>query len=315
MLKKRFLKLSRSLLKLILPITFKILIKLKLNRRVINYLHERSYNSNNLYDFTGNIKNLLKDKKIVALDVGAQGGFNSDNFFPSKYNYFFEDILIEPIESEINKLKEKKFVINKGVWSEKEKKKLFILDNRLGSSSMYKPDIKNFDLHEIKKDDYKNYDVTRTTEIECDSIKNLLSELDLKNLDYLKVDTQGAVLEIIKGLGVYRPLLIKIETHIYSMYKNVPSWHKLLNLLYELNYVIIDWKGIGKHNTRVPAEMDMILIPNFNNDNGKNLITGSKEKFISLMMIFGQLNLLKLILKRLGINMKDIEKIEDLYFN
>ena len=49
--------------------------------------------------------------------------------------------------------------------------------------------------------------------------------------------------------------------------------------------------------------------------NGKNLITGSKEKFISLMMIFGQLNLLKLILKRLGINMKDIEKIEDLYFN
>ena len=221
MLKKRFLKLSRSLLKLILPITFKILIKLKLNRRVINYLHERSYNSNNLYDFTGNIKNLLKDKKIVALDVGAQGGFNSDNFFPSKYNYFFEDILIEPIESEINKLKEKKFVINKGVWSEKEKKKLFILDNRLGSSSMYKPDIKNFDLHEIKKDDYKNYDVTRTTEIECDSIKNLLSELDLKNLDYLKVDTQGAELEIIKGLGVYRPLLIKIETHIYSMYKNV----------------------------------------------------------------------------------------------
>ncbi|MFL2877943.1 MAG: FkbM family methyltransferase, partial [Candidatus Pelagibacter sp.] len=204
MLKKRFLKLSRSLLKLILPITFKILIKLKLNRRVINYLHERSYNSNNLYDFTGNIKNLLKDKKIVALDVGAQGGFNSDNFFPSKYNYFFEDILIEPIESEINKLKEKKFVINKGVWSEKEKKKLFILDNRLGSSSMYKPDIKNFDLHEIKKDDYKNYDVTRTTEIECDSIKNLLSELDLKNLDYLKVDTQGAELEIIKGLGVYR---------------------------------------------------------------------------------------------------------------
>ena len=147
--------------------------------------------------------------------MGAQGGFNSDNFFPSKYNYFFEDILIEPIESEINKLKEKKFVINKGVWSEKEKKKLFILDNRLGSSSMYKPDIKNFDLHEIKKDDYKNYDVTRTTEIECDSIKNLLSELDLKNLDYLKVDTQGAELEIIKGLGVYRPLLIKIETHIY----------------------------------------------------------------------------------------------------
>jgi hypothetical protein len=29
------------------------------------------------------------------------------------------------------------------------------------------------------------------------------------------------------------------------MYKDVPSWHKLLNHLYELNYVVIDWKGIG----------------------------------------------------------------------
>ena len=61
--------------------------------------------------------------------------------------------------------------------------------------------------------------------------------------------------------------------------------------------------------------MDMILIPNFNNDNGKNLITNSKEKFISLMLIFGQINLLKLILKRLNIKSIEIEKLEDFYFN
>ena len=175
--------------------------------------------------------------------------------------------------------------------------------------------INNFDLHNIRKDNYKNYDITRTIEINCDTISNLLSELNLKNLDYLKIDTQGAELEILNGLGNYKPLLIKIEAHIFSMYKDVPSWHKLLNLLYELNYVVIDWKGIGEHNSRVPAEMDMILIPNFDNNNGKSLIINSKEKFISLMLIFGQLNLLKLILKRFNIDMKDLEKFEDLYFN
>ena len=315
MLKKRILKLSRSFLKIILPTIFKILIKLKLNRRVINFLSDRSYNSNNLYDFTKIIKNILNENKIIALDVGAQGGFNSDNFFPKKYNYFFEDILIEPIETEAQKFKDKRYVINKGVWSKKEKKRLFILDNRLGSSSMFEPNKINFDLHNIKKDNFKNYDVTRIIEIDCDSISNLLPELDIKNLDYLKVDTQGAELEIIKGLGNYRPLLIKIEAHIFSMYKNAPSWHKILNLLYELNYVVIDWKNIGEHNSRVPAEMDIIFIPNFNNDEGKDLIIKSKEKFISLMLVFGQLNLLKLILKRFDINNEELERFEDLYFN
>ena len=315
MLKKIILKLFRSLIKIILPIVFKILIKLKLNRRVINFLNDKSYNSNNSYNFTKTIKNILNDKKIIALDVGAQGGFNSDNFFPKKYNCFFENILIEPIEAEAKKLNKDKYTINKGVWSKQERRKLYILDNRLGSSSMYEPDINNFDLHNIKKDNYKNYDITRTVEINCDSINNLLTELNLKNLDYLKIDTQGAELEILNGLGNYKPLLIKIEAHIFSMYKDVPSWHKLLNLLYELNYVVIDWKGIGEHNSRVPAEIDMILIPNFNNNNGKNLIINSKQKFISLMLIFGQLSLLKLILKRFNVNMKDLEKIEDLYFN
>ena len=315
MLKKRIMKLLRSLIKIILPIIFKILIKLKLNRRVINFLNDKSYNSNNSYNFTKTIKNILNDKKIIALDVGAQGGFNSDNFFPKKYNCFFENILIEPIEAEAKKLNKDKYTINKGVWSKQEKRKLYILDNRLGSSSMYEPDINNFDLHNIRKDNYKNYDIARTIEINCDSINNLLSELNLKNLDYLKIDTQGAELEILNGLGNYKPLLIKIEAHIFSMYKDVPSWHKLLNLLYELNYVVIDWKGIGEHNSRVPAEIDMILIPNFNNNNGKNLIINSKQKFISLMLIFGQLSLLKLILKRFNVNMKDLEKIEDLYFN
>ena len=315
MFKNRIMKLSRSLLKIILPTIFKILIKLKLNRRVINFLNDKSYNSNNSYDFTKTLKNILNDKKIVALDIGAQGGFNSDNFFSKKYNSFFENVLIEPIETEANKLKTNKYIINKGIWSKQEIKKLFILDNRLGSSSMYQPNAKNFDLHNIRKEDYKNYDITRTVEINCDTINNLLSELNLKNLDYLKIDTQGAELEILKGLGNYKPLLVKIEAHIFSMYKDVPSWHKLLNHLYELNYVVIDWKGIGKHNSRVPAEMDVILIPNFNNDNGKSLIIKSKEKFISLMLIFGQLNLLKLILKRFNIDMKELEKFEDLYFN
>lgn len=312
---EKIFKFSRSLLKIILPLIFKLLIKLKLNRRVINFLNEKSYTSNDRYNFTNIIQNYLKSEKLIALDVGAQGGFNSDNFFPKKYNLFFNDILIEPIEKEAEKLNKQEYIINKGLWSDKVKKKLFILDNRLGSSSMYEPEQEKFDLHNIKPKDYENYKITQTVEIECDTISNQLSELKIKNLDYLKIDTQGAELEILKGLGSYRPQLIKLEAHFFSIYKDVPSWDKLISLLYQLNYVLIDWKSIGSHNSRLPVEADLIFIPNFNEEDGKKLIRSNKEKFISLMLIFGQLKLLQIIMRKLKIDDKELEKLEDHYFN
>jgi FkbM family methyltransferase len=313
-MKKKIYRFSKSLVKLILPLISSILIKLRLNRRVINFLNEKSYFSNSKYNFTGILERLLKGKKILALDVGAQGGFNSDNFFPKKYNHFFEEILIEPIASEAEKLKDKKFIINKGLWSKKEKKKLHIMDNRLGSSSMYEPNKDNFDLHNINKKDFDKFSITRSIEVECDTITNQLAELNVKNLDYLKIDTQGSELEILKGIGNFRPLLIKLEAHIFSMYKNVPSWHLLINHLFELNYVLVDWKNIGNHNTRISAEADLIFIPNFNNEIGKSLLKINKEKFLSLMLIFGQLKLLQIIMKKLEINEEELEKLEDKYF-
>mgnify|MGYP001410797168 FL=1 len=85
-MKNKIFKFSRSLVKILLPAVSKVLIKLKLNRRVINFLHEKSYNSNSKYNFTSLLEKFLEKDKIIALDVGAQGGFNSDTFFPEKYN-------------------------------------------------------------------------------------------------------------------------------------------------------------------------------------------------------------------------------------
>ena len=75
-MKSKIFKFSISLVKILLPAIFKILIKLKLNRRVINFLHEKSYNSNNNYEFTSLLEKFLDKNKIVALKVGDQGGFN-----------------------------------------------------------------------------------------------------------------------------------------------------------------------------------------------------------------------------------------------
>jgi FkbM family methyltransferase len=316
MIKKKILKALKSLIKFILPFFSKLFIVLKVNKRIANFLNEKSFLANNYYNFSEFLENLNKNEKIIALDIGAQGGFNSDLFFPKKYNKFFQPILVEPIKEEAEKLKEKfKFVIDKGLWSSDMKKKIFILGNRLGSSSMYEPDKSVFDIHKIKKKDYANFDVTKISEVECITLDDALSKINIDNLDYLKIDTQGSEYEILKGMKNYFPLLIRAEVHLFSMYKNVPSWTDLLGLLNQKNYLVCDWKAIGSHKTKIPAEMDVIFIPNYKKQDGIKLIEENKEKFISLMLIFGQINLLKIIIKELNLSINfPINNFEDRTF-
>ena len=61
--------------------------------------------------------------------------------------------------------------------------------------------------------------------------------------------------------------------------------------------------------------MDMIFIPDFNTEIGREFILNNIEKFISLMLIFGQIDILKIILRKMNIKNKEIEKFQDLYFN
>ena len=307
-------KIRISTTKLILPFLHKILQLLKGNTRVVNFLNDKKINANNAYNFQTNIEELLENKKLIALDVGSQGGFNSDVFFSKKYNKYFKPILVDPIKE--SSKQEGHHYINKGLWSSKENKKLYILGKRPGSSSMYEPNKKSLNIYGFKEKDFHLFDVTKTETIECETISSSLKSLDINSLDYLKIDTQGAELEILKGLENYRPLLIKCEVQIYPMYKNVPSWTELLNYLDKLNYMICDWKIIGSHTTRTPVEMDMIFIPNFSTDGGKKMIIDRQKEFISLMLICGQIKLLKKISKIIGLEYsKHYMKIKDRYFD
>ena len=112
-------KIKISITKLILPFLHKILQLLKANTRTINFLHDKRINANNTYNFQENIEALLKNKKLIGLDVGAQGGFNSDKFFPEKYNKYFESILVDPLKDSL-KNRQSKHVINKGLWSSRD---------------------------------------------------------------------------------------------------------------------------------------------------------------------------------------------------
>ena len=306
----------KVLISRIVEVISRILIVLKKHSRVVNQFNKLRSETHKNENHRNLISKLLGEKKLVALDVGAQGGFFNANIFSKKYNFFFDLIAVEPIPEEAKKLEEKNYkVISKGLWSENCKKKLYILGKRPGSSSMYKPNPEVLSLYDFKEKDFSIFDITDEIDIECTTIKESLDKFKVNNLDLLKIDTQGSELEILKGMGNYFPLLMKIEAQIIPMYKNVPSWTELVNYLHKINYMTCEWIEIGKHATRTPAEMDMIFIPNYLTEFGKEIIKSREKEFISSMLIFGHIRLLQNISSKLNFTANsEIQKLKDKFF-
>ena len=143
-----FYRILSKIIYLLIPIISKVLIALRLNSRIINQLNKLRYESHKTNDHSNLISKLLVDNKLIALDVGAQGGFFESNIFAKKYNDFFDPIMVEPLSNEAEKLSKKNYkIITKGLWSANCKKKLYVLGKRSGSSSMYKPSKDNYDLY------------------------------------------------------------------------------------------------------------------------------------------------------------------------
>ena len=157
--------------------------------------------------------------------------------------------------------------------------------------------------------------MSKIIDVECTTIKDSLNNIGVKYVDFLKIDTQGSELEILKGLGGYLPLMMKVEVQIIPMYENVPDWTELVDYLNKLNYMVCEWSEIGNHATRTAAEMDMLFIPNYLNPVGKNLILSKEKEFISLMLIFGQIKLLQVISRKLNFSINfEIQKLRDKFF-
>ena len=207
--------------------------------------------------------------------------FFNDDIFPKKYKSFFKPILVEPLPEQAKKLFETGYeVIPKGLWSTNCKKKLYVLDKRSGSSSMYKPSKSGHELYNFKKNDFSLFEISREMEIECTTIHESLKKPKYNSFRFFKIDTQGSELEILKGIGHYRPLAMRIEVQVVPMYENMPNWTELIKLLVQIRLYgrVIGTKNRFTHKPDHQRKMDVIFIPNYMTENGKKININKRER-------------------------------------
>jgi FkbM family methyltransferase len=312
---KKIIQVIRILILNLFLKLFSLLSILRIQNLLLNRIHKKKFEINKHRNFKNFISQISLKRKLISLDVGASGGFNCDGAFSKKYENFFSPILVEPNPYEAEKLKNQYIVIEKGLWSKNCTKKLYVTGKNYGGTSMYKPCKDGFSLYNPDEDYFKLYNITDEIDLECTTIKDSLANLKIKELDFLKIDTQGAEYEILKGIGSYFPLVIKIEVQLYPLYKDVPHWTEMLNYIHKLGYMLCAWEESHSRVTQSPVQMDMIFIPNYLTEKGKNLIKVRENEFIFLMLIFGQIRLLKQISKKFQFKLdNNIDKLKDKFF-
>ena len=173
------------------------------------------------------MERLLKKFKLALprnfdlCDVGARWGIEH----PWK---FFRDVIsvigFEPDKEEYDSLMKKKYSKDKiysyALSNEKKNMSLNLTRNR-GCASLYKPNYKFLNNYS----DVSRFEIESKVNVEVTTIDNLYNDKILSNIDFIKLDVQGAELDILKGgkQFLYENILgVQVEVEFHSMYENQP---------------------------------------------------------------------------------------------
>ena len=184
------------------------------------------------------LADIIKEKKIncdfMMIEVGAlkiqskpEPFYELLDYFPSSRIIAFEidKDVCEKMNSEASKgVKYYPYALGKA----NEKRKLYVTQNPM-CTSLYKPNEKFLKL-------YNNFEVAylkKETEIETISLDYFVEKNNIENIDFIKIDVQGAELDVFRGgiRSLSNVLKVVCEVEFVSVYENQPLFGDVCNFM------------------------------------------------------------------------------------
>jgi len=205
------------------------------------------------------LKNLFSDKGIrplIIVDIGCRWGF-ADKFIDNSNNIIVYGF--DPDVKECNRLN--KIYNNKNIklvpigLSDRPGKRKLFLTNEPACSSLYKPD-------QILTENYPALDCAKevsTIDVEVSTLDMWTEETGVKYIDYIKIDTQGSELDILKGSKkILRSVrFLEIEVEFNPIYIGQPIFSEVDLFLRRHGFVL--WKFSNLVHYAKEGESDIVM--------------------------------------------------------
>jgi FkbM family methyltransferase len=202
----------------------------------------------NLLSHFGFLNNLSTNKTIfgTVIDIGAYKGEFTESFlrfFPNSL-----PILIEAQTSKIENLKSKYSLVFNEVLSDVSGKSVTFYNFETGSSYFPEKNVENPGLKE-----------SRLTISFDDLIQR--NSLEIKEPVFLKIDTQGSELEILRGASnlLNKTSYILIELSLIEYNLGAPTFFEMIEFLNSLNFKLFDIIFIHRDKKGYAIQIDAVF--------------------------------------------------------
>jgi FkbM family methyltransferase len=182
------------------------------------------------------------------VDIGASGGVDPRW---KALGVPFKSVLFEPDPREYHQLKSKSesnsIVLNSALSSEKCEVELNLCKKQM-ASSIFNPNLNFLKLFP----DSLRFEVINKIKINADTLNNQLKNQKINNVDFIKIDTQGYELSILKGGSDYidSSIGLEIEVEFEKIYESQPLFDDIDKFVKSKGFSLFDikrcyWKRNG----------------------------------------------------------------------